>query len=88
MSSGPTILISTPVAPSMLVSSRSGLSMAFLTASCALFSPVPKPIPINASPLPFMTVSTSAKSVFWNPVSVISSEIPCTPLHSISSAIM
>ena len=60
---------------SILVS-RSGDETAAFTASRALLSPVPYPIPICASPLPVITVCTSAKSRLIIAVSLIRSVIP------------
>jgi|GEM_PF-3205311 hypothetical protein len=47
--------------------SKSGESIAALAASVALFSPLPKPIPISAEPAFFITEVTSAKSTFIKP---------------------
>ncbi|MBA7586502.1 hypothetical protein ES708_28504 [subsurface metagenome] len=63
-------------APSILASSSRGLLIAFVAASTARLSPLPTPTPINASPLPLITVFTSAKSILISPGSVIRSEIP------------
>ena len=74
------------LAPSIDVSRR-GLSIAFLTASSILLSPVPRPTPMWATPLPSMIVLTSAKSTLTIPYSEMRSEMPWTPCLSTSSAI-
>ncbi len=66
--------------------SRSGLSTAILTASLALSSPLPSPIPIWAIPLSFITVWTSAKSRLITAGTLIKSVMPCTACWSTSSA--
>ena len=48
------MLIRTPLAPSIDVSMRSGLEMALLAASAARFSPAATPVPMKATPMPFM----------------------------------
>ena len=73
------------VAPSIVVSSR-GLVIACLTASSALSSPWPSPIPIWAIPLSFITVEISAKSRLIRPGTLIRSVIPWTPCCNTSSA--
>ena len=75
-----------PFAPA-IESSSSGLSIADLAASTALFSPEPYPIPISAEPAFFITERTSAKSTLINPGCVIRSEIPCTHWFNTSSTI-
>ena len=79
-------LTRTLLAPSILAFSSSGLLMAWRAASTARLAPSPRPIPMMASPLPFMTVRTSAKSMLISPGSVISSEMPWTPCLRTSSA--
>ena len=78
---------STPLAPSMEVSSSSGDEIARCAASSARFSPLAMPVPISAMPMPVMIVLTSAKSTFTSPGTVIRSEMPCTAWRSTSSAI-
>jgi hypothetical protein len=58
------MLISTPRAPWMEISSRSGEEMARCAASSARCSPLAMPVPISAMPMPVMMVRTSAKSTF------------------------
>ena len=67
-----------PFAPS-IETSKSGESIAVFAAICALFSPLPLPMPISADPAPCIIALTSAKSRLMSPGTVISSEIPCTP---------
>ena len=81
------MLIITPLAPSIEVSSN-GLCTACFAASSALFSPDALPIPICAIPVFNIIVFTSAKSKFTNPGIAIKSDIPCTPCLSTSSAIL
>ena len=77
--SGPQVmLMSTPLAPSMDTSSRSGLVMAFMAASLALPSPRAMPVPIMARPDWPMTAFTSAKSRLMRPWTMIRSEMPLT----------
>ena len=64
-----------PFAPFTDVS-RSGLSIAAIAASKALWSPSATPTPICAIPLSFIIVFISAKSIFINPGIVIKSVIP------------
>ena len=78
--------MSTPLAPSMEVSSR-GLEMAILAASSALPLPAARPTPMWAMPAFFMMAVTSAKSRLMKPVSRIRSEMDCTAWRSTSSAI-
>ena len=80
----PVKLISTPLAP-VIDTSSSGESIACLTASTALVSPVPWPIPISALPASCIIDFTSAKSRLTIPLIVIRSAIPCTPCFKISS---
>src|SRR5437867_6560872 len=75
-----------PWAPSIEVSSSSGLATAFCAASRARFSPFPVPVPIIASPMPDMIVRTSAKSRLTSPGTRIKSEIPCTACCRTESA--
>ena len=60
--------------------------MALLAASIALFSPEDRPVPMNATPMPFITVLTSAKSRLTRPGFVIRSETPWTAWRRTSSA--
>src|SRR2546425_6817815 len=85
-SAPPVKLIRIPRAPSIDVSSRSGLATAFCAASRARFSPLPVPVPIIARPMPDMIVRTSAKSRLTSPGTRIRSEIPCTACWSTESA--
>ena len=87
MSSPPVMLISTPRAPCMETSSRSGLAMAASAASVARLSPSASPVPIMALPISFITVLTSAKSRLIRPGLTIKSVMPATPECSTSSAI-
>ena len=75
------------VAPVMVVSNN-GLSTAILTASSALSSPFPVPIPMWAIPLSFITVCTSAKSRLITAGTLIRSVIPCTACCNTSSAFL
>jgi hypothetical protein len=75
-----------PRAPSIEVSSSSGLATAFCAASIARCSPRPTPAPISAMPIPDMMVRTSAKSRLINPGTRIRSEMPCTACNSTVSA--
>src|SRR5262245_18915417 len=85
--SGPPVkLIRMPLAPSIDVSSSSGLATAFCAASSARCSPFPVPAPINAMPIPDMIVRTSAKSRLMSPGTRIKSEIPCTAWSNTWSA--
>ena len=83
----PVMLISTPLAPSIEVSSSSGELIARCAASSARFSPLAMPVPMSAMPMPRMIVRTSAKSTLISPGTVIRSEMPCTAWRSTSSAI-
>ena len=67
-----TITLDAPV----IVVSSSGLATACLTASSALSSPRPEPIPICAIPLSFITVWISAKSRLIRDGTLIRSVIP------------
>ncbi len=84
--SEPRTATSSLVAPSIRVSSKSGLLIAAVAASTARFSPSPSPTPISAYPCPSMVFFTSMKSKFTSPGRVIKSEILCTDLRSRSSA--
>ena len=78
--SGPAVmLISTPLAPLRLISSRSGLAIAFSAACTARSSPVASPVPIIALPISFITERTSAKSRLMMPGRTIRSVTPLTP---------
>jgi hypothetical protein len=59
--------------------SINGLSIAFLAASTALFSPAPYPIPNNAFHEFCITVLMSAKSILISPGFMIKSDIPLIP---------
>ena len=80
------ILTKTPLAPVKSISSSSGLQMADLAASSALFSPRPEPDPIIAIPFSDITVRTSAKSTLILPLHVINSATPCTAPNNTSFA--
>ncbi len=82
----PEMLISTPRAPWIEVSSSSGEEIARCAASSARCSPLATPVPISAMPMPVMMVRTSAKSTLISPGMVIRSLIPCTAWRSTSSA--
>ncbi len=84
--SPPAMLTSTAFAPSIDAFSRRGLLIDCFAASIALSVPSPKPSPISASPLPFITVFTSAKSMLISPGSVMRSLIPWTAWRSAESA--
>ena len=86
MSGPPVKLMRMPRAPSMDVSSSSGLATAFWAASSARFWPLPAPAPISAMPMPDMIVRTSAKSRLIRPGTRIRSEMPCTAWSSTVSA--
>src|SRR2546426_5433728 len=75
-----------PLAPSMDVSSSSGLATAFCAASSARLAPRPTPVPIMAMPMPDMIVRTSAKSRLTMPGTRMRSEMPCTACCSTVSA--
>ena len=80
----PVMLNRMPWAPVMLTSS-SGLAMAWRAASTARFSPVARPMPMSAEPASFMIVRTSAKSRLMSPGTVMMSLMPWTPWRSTSS---
>src|SRR5512137_686264 len=82
----PVMLMRTPWAPSIDVSMRSGDEMAFSAASRARFSPVARPVPMKAMPMPFMTDLTSAKSRLMRPGLVMRSEMPWAAWRRMSSA--
>ena len=73
-----------PWAPWMLTS-RSGLAIAWRAASTARFSPVARPMPMSADPASFMIARTSAKSRLIRPGIVMMSLIPWTPWRRTSS---
>ena len=75
----PVILIKTPRAPFRLISSSSGLAMAFSAACTARFSPEASPVPIMAFPISSITARTSAKSRLMRPGRTIRSVTPLTP---------
>ena len=81
----PVMLMSTALAPSMLVSSK-GLEMACFAASTMRFSPLPRPMPMWAMPRDCMMVRTSAKSRLISAGTAIRSEMPWMPWRSTSSA--
>ncbi len=85
-SAPPEMLISTPLAPWIEVSSSSGEEIARCAASSARCSPLAMPVPISAMPMPVMIVRTSAKSTLISPGTVIRSLMPCTAWRSTSSA--
>ena len=80
MSRPPVMLISTPRAPRMEVSSSSGLLMAASAAFTARSSPSASPVPIIALPISAITVRISAKSRFTSPGASIRSVTPRTPM--------
>ena len=80
------MLIRTPRAPWMDVSSSSGLAIAFWAASTARCSPRPIPVPMSAMPIPDMIVRTSAKSRLMRPGTRMRSEMPCTACCRTESA--
>jgi cell division protein FtsZ len=66
--SGPAVILTkSPLAPLKEYSSISGLCRAAFAAASALFSPSASPVPIIAFPIPFIMVSTSAKSKLISP---------------------
>ena len=75
----PVILINKPFAPLREYSSIRGLFKASSAALVALLSPSDSPVPIMALPIPFITVSTSAKSKLIKPGLTIRSVTLCTP---------
>ena len=75
----PEIFTSTPLAPSIDASSRSGLDIAFSVALVALFSPASIPMPMRALPVSDIIVCTSAKSTLSKPTPVIRSDMLWTP---------
>ena len=87
MFSGPVILYRMALQVLRLTSSSRGLVMALFTASSALFSPLPLPMPIRAMPDSRMHVCTSAKSRLMSPERVITSEMPLTPSYKTSFAL-
>ena len=74
----PTMLMSTPVAPSTEMSSRSGEVTAISAARRARFWPLAMPVPMSARPMLLMTVFTSAKSTLTMPFCVMRSLMPLT----------
>ena len=87
ISAEPVMLISTPIAPLMEVSSR-GLETAAVAACSAFSRPVAMPTPICARPADFMTAETSAKSrlIITFSEKPTSSEMEVTACLSTSSA--
>ena len=73
-----------PWAPAMLTSS-SGLAIAWRAASTARFSPEARPMPMSAEPASFMIARTSAKSRLMSPGTVMMSLMPWTPWRRTSS---
>ena len=63
----PVIFTKTPCAPAIDALSRSGLEIACCAANTARSSPLAVPVPITASPIFFIIVSTSAKSKLTRP---------------------
>ena len=85
--SGPPVMFTnTPCAPEMEALSSNGLEMACWDAKTARSSPLAVPVPITASPMFFMTVSTSAKSRLINPWTLMRSEMPLDAWCRIESA--
>jgi hypothetical protein len=72
----PTTLMSTPVAPSTEMSSRSGDEIAISAARRARPWPLAQPVPMSARPMLLMTVFTSAKSTLTMPLCVMRSLMP------------
>ena len=79
MSCPAVIFISTPLAPLMDISSRSGLAIACSAASVARLSPSASPVPIMALPISLITDLMSAKSRLIRPGMTIRSVTPLTP---------
>ena len=73
------ILIKTPFAPLIDVSSSNGLAMACSAASVARRSPSASPVPIIAFPISLITDLISAKSRLIRPGITIKSVTPLTP---------
>ena len=88
MSGPPVMLIKTPLAPFMEMSSNSGLEIAASAASIERRSPAPSPVPIIALPISPMTERMSAKSRLISPGMTIRSVTPRTPEYKTSSAIL
>ena len=88
MSEPAVILISTPFAPLIEISSSNGLAMACSAASVARRSPSASPVPIMALPISPITDLMSAKSRLIRPGITIRSVTPRTPEYSTSSAIL
>ena len=88
MSGPPVTLISTPRAPVMEASSKSGLEIAASAAVNARFSSEDSPVPIMALPISSITDLTSAKSRLMSPGITIRSVTPRTPACSTSSAMV
>ena len=82
------MLIKTPLAPLMEVSSNNGLAIACSAASVARFSPSASPVPIIALPISLITDLISAKSRLIKPGMTIKSVTPLTPEYKTSSAIL
>ena len=80
------ILIRILLAPVISFEFNNGDASAFSIAFLALSSPAALPIPIIDTPEFLITVSTSAKSTFMYPVTVIISAIPFTAVVRTSSA--
>ncbi|POF61599.1 hypothetical protein KMAL_27910 [Novacetimonas maltaceti] len=87
-SSPPVMLISSPRAPPIDVSSSRGLEIAPSAAAMARFSPSASPVPIMALPISAMTVRMSAKSRLTSPGAIIRSVTPRTPMYRTLSAIL
>ena len=88
ISGPPVMLISTPLAPSIVMSSSNGFEIADSAASMARLSPSASPVPIIALPISLITVRISAKSRFIKPGITIRSVTPRTPELRTSSAIL
>ena len=88
MSRPPVMLISTPLAPFIEWSSRSGLEIALSAATRLRSGPSASPVPIIALPISPITVRMSAKSRLIRPGITIRSVTPRTPMCSTSSAIL
>ena len=82
------MLINTPLAPFMDMSSNKGLAIADSAASKARRSPLASPVPIIALPISSITERISAKSRLMRPGITIKSVTPRTPEYKTSSAIL
>ena len=80
------MLTKMPVAPLIETSSSKGEVIAIWAASIARFSPLPKPEPMRARPMPVMIERTSAKSTLMRPGTITRSLMPRTAVrHTLST---